>query len=76
MSLSQTLAHDSRAPTCFAAPLTARKSARARAHSCVVDGVVMPELNETVGDGGDGDDSAIPRAGEVFVDSVAAAKDR
>lgn len=41
--------------------------------SCVVDGIVVPELNETIGDG---DDNAVPRPGEVFVDSVSSAKDR
>lgn len=42
----------------------------------MVDGVVVPELNETVGDGGDGDDDAVPRPVEVIVDRVSSAKDR
>lgn len=36
----------------------------------------MPELNETVGDGGDTDSDVIPRPGDVFVDGVGSAKDR
>lgn len=44
--------------------------------SCIVDGVVMPELNETVGDGGDDDGETIPLPGEVYVDSVGTAKDK
>lgn len=44
--------------------------------SCVVDGVVIPELNETVGDGGESDTDNIPRASDVFIDGVSSAKDR
>eukprot|EP00903_Cladosiphon_okamuranus_P011129 g10505.t1 len=44
-------------------------------YSCIVDGVVMPELNETVGDGGDDDGETIPLPGEVSIDSVGTAKD-
>lgn len=41
-----------------------------------MDGVVVPELNETVGDGSDGDDDVPPRPSEVVVDSVGSARDR
>eukprot|EP00752_Nemacystus_decipiens_P009326 g8334.t1 len=44
-------------------------------YSCIVDGVVMPELNDTVGDGGDDDGETIPLPGDVCVDSVGTAKD-
>lgn len=38
--------------------------------------MVVPELNETVGDGGEKDGDVIPRPGDVFVDGVGSAKDR
>ncbi|CAM9868831.1 unnamed protein product, partial [Hapterophycus canaliculatus] len=44
-------------------------------YSCIVDGMVMPELNDTVGDGEDPDGEAIPLPGEVSIDSVGSAKD-
>ncbi|CBN79878.1 hypothetical protein Esi_0538_0008 [Ectocarpus siliculosus] len=43
-------------------------------YSCIIDGVVMPELNDTVGD--TGDDEGVPLPGEVFIDSIEPAKDR
>lgn len=36
----------------------------------------MPELNEVVGDGGDGDGDVVPHPGDVFVDRVGSARDR
>lgn len=42
----------------------------------MIDGIVVPELNETVGDGGDGDSDAIPLPGDVVVDSVSTARDK
>lgn len=47
-----------------------------RKYSCIVDGIVMPELNDTVGDSGDGDGEAIPLPGDVYIDGVGSAKDR
>eukprot|EP00904_Undaria_pinnatifida_P007298 jgi/Undpi1/3699/HiC_scaffold_16.g07069.m1 len=44
-------------------------------YSCVIDGIVVPELNETVGDGGDGDSEAIPLPGDVVVDIASTARD-
>lgn len=43
-------------------------------NSCIIDGVVMPEINDTVGD--TGDDEGVPLPGEVFIDSIEPAKDR
>lgn len=44
--------------------------------SCMVDGVVVPELNETVGDGGESDSENIPRPSDVSVEGAGSAKDR
>lgn len=37
---------------------------------------MVPELNETVGDGSDGDDDVPPRPSEVAVDRIGSARDR
>ncbi|CAN0229122.1 unnamed protein product [Pylaiella littoralis] len=60
---------------CWVGYRAASRLSRSYYYSCIVDGVVMPELNETVGDSGDGDGEAIPLPGDVCIDGVGTAKD-